>query len=549
MSKNLRALSARRGLEQNLFAEIGRVSEAEGTLTGEQVRELAESYRMGTANIYGAASFYDFTRPGNRGKRAYVCSGTACLLAGTQPQVRQSLEARLDPDEIGAMCCLGRCHENGSFQLDGRNYSGSSWERIEQFLDQPAADMDRYRVVSHGRPLLTAPFPGLAEAKTLLTDLLAAGSPAVLQATIDSRLRGRGGAGFPVGLKLEACRAAPGPVKYVVCNADEGDPGSYSDRFLLEQRPEIVLLGMLIAGYAIGAQTGIIYLRAEYPEAIAPLERAIAELEAARLAGDAILGSGFSFHFTLIRARGAYVCGEETALLASIEGRRPEVQLRPPFPTEAGLFGRPTLVNNVETLASLYPILRHGAAAFAARGTPGSTGTKLLSVDGGFRRPGLYEVPMGTPLSVLVDELAGGFRRPTKAIQVGGPLGGLVPVHKIADLTIDFESFRQQGFLLGHASIVSIPEDYPILALLEHLFAFTAHESCGKCFPCRLGSVRGRELLQAARQSGGRIDRQLFADLLDTLEQGSLCALGGGMPLPVRNALAYFADELEPFFE
>jgi NADH-quinone oxidoreductase subunit F len=549
MSKNLRALSARKGLDANLFAEIGRLAEPDGSLTDAQVQELAERYQVGTANIYGAASFYDFTRPANRGKRAYVCNGTACLLAGTQPAVHQALADQLAADEIGEMCCLGRCHENAAFQLDGHNYSGNAAQRLPQLVAQPGPAADTYAVQAHGPALLTSRFPVLNAVGATLARMLTAPPEAVVQEVIAARIRGRGGAGFPLGLKLEACRAAPGPEKYVVCNADEGDPGSYSDRYLLEQRPEAVLLGLLIAGYAIGAQTGILYIRAEYPEAIDTVERAIAALAAAKLAGKAILDTPFDFHFKIIKARGAYVCGEETALLASIEGQRPEVQLRPPFPTEEGLFGRPTLVNNVETLANLYPILKHGGAAFAALGTPESTGTKLLSVDGSFRRPGLYEVPMGTPLPVVIDQLAGGFRRPVKAIQVGGPLGGIVPVHKIPDLTVDFESFRNNGFLLGHASIVGIPEDYPMVALLEHLFDFTAHESCGKCFPCRLGSVRGRELLQAAQNEEARIDRALFDDLLDTLEQGSLCALGGGMPLPVRNALTYFAAELQPFFK
>jgi len=378
--------------------------------------------------------------------------------------------------------------------------------------------------------------------------MLKKGPDWVLDQLTASCLRGRGGAGFPISVKMETCRAAPGDQKYVVCNADEGDPGSYSDRYLLEQRPYSVLLGMLIAGYAVGADTGILYIRAEYPESVKVMEEAIAELKTEGLAGDSILDTDIAFHFKIIKARGAYICGEETALLASIEGQRPEVQVRPPFPAQEGLFGKPTLVNNVETLANLYYIVQEGGRAFAQIGTSKSTGTKLLSVDSAFRRPGLYEVPMGTPLSILVNELAGGFARPVKALHIGGPLGGLVPSSKIRYLRLDFESFRQHGFLLGHASFIGIPEEYPLIAYLEHLFDFTAHESCGKCFPCRLGSVRGRELLKRARTEEYRIDRELFDDLLDTLEQGSLCGLGGGMPLPVRNALKYFGEELAPSF-
>ena len=305
---------------------------------------------------------------------------------------------------------------------------------------------------------------------------------------------------------------------------------------------------MLIAGYAIGASAGVVYVRYEYPESIERIEKAIRELQEAGLCGKNLFNTDFSFDFKLIKARGAYICGEETALLASIEGQRPEVRVRPPYPAQYGLFGQPTVVNNVETLANLYYILRDGGEAFAKVGTERSTGTKLLSLDSAFHNPGVYEVDMGTPLSTVVETLGGGFRRPTKALHIGGPLGGLVPVQKIGDLTVDFESFSQNGFLLGHASIVGVPEDFPLVEYLEHLFAFTAHESCGKCFPCRLGSVRGEEMLHKAQHEGYRIDETLFNDLLTTLEKGSLCALGGGMPLPVRNALQYFREELDPYF-
>jgi NADH-quinone oxidoreductase subunit F len=267
-----------------------------------------------------------------------------------------------------------------------------------------------------------------------------------------------------------------------------------------------------------------------------------------QITGDDIFNSGFSFRFKVIKAQGAYICGEETALLSSIEGQRPEVRIRPPYPAQKGLFNLPTVVNNVETIANLPFILSNGGNEFAAIGTSKSTGTKLISLDGYFNSPGIYEVPMGTPLSRVINELGAGFRKPIKALHIGGPLGGLVPVSKINDLTIDFESFAQQGFLLGHASIVCIPQEFPILLYIEHLFEFTAHESCGKCFPCRLGSTRGKELLRKARTENSSIDTVLFTDLLETLEIGSLCMLGGGLPLPVKNALHYFEDELKSYF-
>jgi NADH-quinone oxidoreductase subunit F len=335
--------------------------------------------------------------------------------------------------------------------------------------------------------------------------------------------------------------------RYIVCNADEGDPGAYSDRYLLEQQCLKVVFGMVAAAYCINSDQGVIYIRAEYPESIRNTLDIIEELLGNSWLGENICGSDFSFSLKVIRGAGAYICGEETSLLASIEGRRPEVEVRPPFPAVRGLYQQPTVVNNVESFAALPAILQMGGGAFAALGTTRSTGTKLLSLDSHFNKPGIYEVQMGFPLTKLI-EAAGGFRVPVKALHIGGPLGGLVPMSKVQELTIDFESFSSAGFLLGHAGVISIPDDFPMIDYLAHLFEFTANESCGKCFPCRLGSVRGHEMLMSARDDGQQINRGLLEDLLETMELGSLCALGGGLPLPIRNALAYFEDELREYF-
>jgi NADH-quinone oxidoreductase subunit F len=377
---------------------------------------------------------------------------------------------------------------------------------------------DRYEVVSALEPaILTAPFPGIDEYYAPFVTLIESGDRDGLAAELkDSGLRGRGGAGFPLHFKWAGCRSAGGSVKYIVCNA--------------------------------GANTGVLYIRAEYPDSLTRVNEAIADLHRAGLLGENIRGTGFDFHLKSIKGAGAYICGEETALLASIEGQRPEVRTRPPFPTIEGLFRKPTIVNNVETFANLHAILTRGGKGYAAIGTPQSTGPKLLSLDSHFARPGIYEVAMGTPLADVF-AMAGGFRNPVKAVQIGGPLGGIVPLDKITTLTVDFESFKKEGFLLGHAGVVSIPEAMPMIEYLQHLFQFTADESCGKCFPCRLGSTRGKELIAKARaESDFKIDRELMADLLDTMEQTSLCALGGGVPLPIKNALRYFNDELAAYF-
>ena len=370
----------------------------------------------------------------------------------------------------------------------------------------------------------------------------------ILETIKTSNLRGRGGAGFPMGLKLEFCRKEGNKTKFIICNADEGDPGAYSDRYLLEEQPHSVLFGMLISGYVTHSSYGILYIRAEYPEAARIIQEAIDELREEGLLGKNIAGSVFSFDIKIIQAQGSYICGEETALINSIEGQRPEVRIRPPYPAQKGLFNKPTVVNNVETLAALHFIVSNGGESWKKIGTERSSGTKLICLDSFFKNPGLYEVEMGTSLTKVVNELGGGFKTEVKAIQIGGPLGGLVPIEKIKDLRVDFESFSKEGFLLGHGSFVCIPNDFPMIKFIEHLFDFASYESCGKCFPCRLGTKRGQELSEKALTSDYKIDRKLFADLLTTLEQGSLCAHGGGIPLPVRNALQYFDDELRQYF-
>lgn len=543
MSKNISSLSGRQGLENNLF---DRISERPSR---EALGKLAEEFLIGKANTFGAVTFYDFLKPENQGKEVYVCNGTACMCAGTQEKLNTQLEKHVPAEAIGHMTCLGRCHENGAFQYNGRNYSNLSESEITSLFAQKQLEKsDRYHVQHLGTPVLTKPY-NTASLHSTIKDFLNQDPDNILGEIIASGIRGRGGAGFPMGIKLESCKKAEGEQKFIVCNADEGDPGAYSDRYLLEQQPDLVLIGMMAAGYVCGASWGVLYIRGEYPESVTAIQNAIEQLSNAGFLGENINGSGFSFRFKVIKAQGAYICGEETALLSSIEGQRPEVRVRPPYPVHEGLFRQPTVVNNVETLAAVPFILQNGGSAYKKLGTERSSGTKLVSLDSFFNRPGMYEVEMGTPLKTVVDELGGGFKSKVKALHIGGPLGGMVPVSKINDLTIDFESFSQNGFLLGHASVVCIPEDFPMVKYIEHLFEFTAAESCGKCFPCRLGSVRGQEMFEKAQNSDYKIDRHLLNDLLDTLEQGSLCALGGGVPLPIKNALQYFGEELKVFLE
>lgn len=546
MSKNISELSGRKGLKKNLFEEIGKVANATGTPSIKDLEQLSQEFLIGNAIAYGTSTFYDFTKPENKGKKVYVCNGSACVCAGTQDNVTNKLLQHFNADEIGHITCLGRCYENNAFHYNGKNYSGNDINQIAT-IAEVNADLTNYSVKAT-LPFLTQPFDGFEQHYNLFKIALNKTPDELLNEIKKSSIRGRGGAGFPMGFKWEACKNEQSDTKFIICNADEGDPGAYSDRYLLEQRPHSVLFGMMIAGYITGANWGVLYIRAEYPESVEVVQNAINELKTNNLLGKNIYGTGFNFEFKIIKAQGAYICGEETALINSIEGQRPEVRTRPPYPTQQGLFNKPTIVNNVETLAAVYGIIKHGGEFYSKFGTEKSKGTKLVCLDSYFNQPGIYEVEMGTPLSTIVYELGGGFKESVKAMQIGGPLGGIVPVSKIDSLSLDFESFAQQGFLLGHASVVCIPEKFPIMKYLEHLFEFAAYESCGKCFPCRLGTKRGYEMTHNALNNEYKIDRKLFQDLLITLQKGSLCAHGGGIPLPIHNALTYFDDELKPYF-
>lgn len=536
-------------MEDPLFDRLVKISKEKRVPNPDEMRSLAREFLVGNANVHGTVSFYDFLKAENENKKVFVCNGSACMVAGTQDDLISKLKKHFKEEDIGHMCCLGRCHENAAYHFEGKNYSGKNGSDLETVLKGKGKNKDIYHVTSNLKdPILTNIYPNEKEFFSFIRACLTKDKSQLLDEIKKSNVRGRGGAGFPMGLKLESCKNVPGNQKFVVCNADEGDPGAYSDRYLLEKQPHLLLFGMMMAGYIIGSNRGVIYIRGEYPESIVEINKEIAKWEQNQILGENINGSGFDFRFKIIEGAGAYICGEETALLSSIEGQRPEVRVRPPYPTQEGLFNLPTVVNNVETSASLYYILKNGGDKYASLGTGKSTGSKLVCLDSLFNQPGLYEIEMGTPLSVVVNDFGKGFKKKVKAIHVGGPLGGIVPVEKIESLTLDFESFASNGFLLGHAGVVSIPEDFPMIKYLEHLFEFTAAESCGKCFPCSIGSVRGKELIQKAQKENFKIDRKLMNDLLETLEIGSLCALGGGLPLGIKNALQYFDKELKEYF-
>lgn len=537
MSRNLRGLSARRGLKEGLYEGVVKTAGAGHTSRDEGLALLADDFMTGKAVALGVSSFYDFLNDGQYGKKVYVCDGTACLTSGSQADLKRKLLEQYSEHDIGSMTCLGHCHSNNAFMVNGEIRVEGAAQNTKTLWISSNTD----------KPALLTPEGDIDAYYALAGDYMTDAGSALKELEL-SGLRGRGGAGFPFYVKVRSSRDAETGKKYIVCNADEGDPGAFSDKWLLEERPHSVLFGMLMSGLITGADTGVVYIRGEYPLAVRKLREAVVQLETAGITESGPGKASFPFRFHVVEGSGAYICGEETSLLNSLEGLRPEIRTRPPFPAVYGLFGKPTVLSNVETFANIHYILKEGGVVYASLGTEKSPGTKLVSLDGAFNNPGLLEVRMGTPLRSVIDGMGGGTRYPVKAFQIGGPLGGLVPASRIDDLTLDFESFSREGFLLGHAGIVSVPEDFPVIRLLEHLFEFTKKESCGKCFPCRLGAARGHEMLAGAAGKGKKIDRQLFDDLLETMQLGSLCALGGGLPLPVRNALQYFSRELEGYF-
>ena len=378
-----------------------------------------------------------------------------------------------------------------------------------------------------------------------LESALRIGPEAVLEAVKRSGLRGRGGAGFPTGVKWETVRTAPGARKFVVCNADEGDSGTFADRMLMEGDPFLLIEGMVIAGFAVGAEKGYVYIRSEYPFAVAAMQRAIGASCAAGLLGAGVAGSGARFDLEIRVGAGAYVCGEETALLESIEGKRGQVRAKPPLPAHRGLFSAPTVINNVLSFAAAPFILAEGADAYAAFGMGRSRGTMPIQLAGDIRNGGLFETAFGVSLGELVDDIGGGTLsgRPVRAVQVGGPLGAYFP-RSLFDTPFDYEAFAARGGLIGHGGVVVFNDTVDLLQQARFAMEFCAVESCGKCTPCRVGSTRGVEVLDRIAAGERReANLALVQDLCETMTLGSFCALGGLTPYPVMSALTHFPED------
>jgi NADH:ubiquinone oxidoreductase subunit F (NADH-binding)/(2Fe-2S) ferredoxin len=369
----------------------------------------------------------------------------------------------------------------------------------------------------------------------------------IIKEITKSGLRGRGGAGFPTGLKWEFCRKAKGDIKYLICNADEGDPGAFMDRAVLEGDPHAVIEGMLIAARAIGSEKGFIYVRAEYPIAVDHFKNAIAQARELNLLGNNILGSGFNFDLEIKMGAGAFVCGEETALIASIEGKRGMPRPRPPFPANSGLWGKPTNINNVETFANIPVIISEGSEWYKQLGTKNGTGTKIFALAGKVKNTGLVEVPMGTTLREIIFDIGGGIpgRREFKAAQMGGPSGGCVPAEHL-DLPIDYETVKEVGAIMGSGGLIVMDSDTSMVDISRYFMEFVQDESCGKCVPCRVGTKKMLDILTRITEGNGcRSDIEDLKEMADVTKTASLCGLGQTAPNPVLSTIRYFMNEYE----
>ncbi|MBS1678145.1 MAG: NAD(P)H-dependent oxidoreductase subunit E [Actinobacteria bacterium] len=521
--------------------------EDHGELTDADRRHAAEVSGLPEAAVYGVSTFYDDLLAPRGRRHVRVCTGTACFVAAGERPVEE-LGAGLGglaPGERSAdgsvslaeTVCLGFCHSSPAVRVDDEVDAGpGAIERAIAGESRPAAEPAWSSLLPE--PVLTRPgeWAGLRRA---LTEL---GRERLLSEVEAAEVRGRGGAGFPAGVKWSFVAKAAGSEKFVVANGDEGDPGSYIDKYLMEQTPEKLLEGMALAGFAVGAGHGFVLCRSEYPASKPALERAAARAREAGLLGAGILGSDFDFDVTIIEGAGSYVVGEETALLACVEGLRGTVSARPPFPAERGVYGMPTVVNNVETLSNIPFVAARGADAYRALSPDTETaGSKLVCFNERFARPSVYEVPFGMTVRELCEDVAGGLRDGAriKAVQIGGPLGGILPA-SLLDTRFDFDPLAAVGCMVGHGSILAFDESADMRDVARHLLRFGADESCGKCFPCRIGLRRAYEEFAA----DAPVQRGRLEELLEALELGSLCAHGGGIPAPLRSLLTHFPDEL-----
>lgn len=550
-------------------------------MPNKSIEQIAKDYQEAYKNVTG---------------RVTICGGTGCMAGGSM-KVYDAFEAEFKKRNIGYCLNITKgCHENylsisgcrgfcAAGPLVSVNdifYTHVKAEDVAEIVEKTVLKGEAVERLLYVDPTTKKPFKttaeipfyskqerillhdcgrinpedineyiahgGYAQAKRVYTEMT---DEQVCQEMIKSGLRGRGGGGFPTGKKWDFTRIEPGPKKYVICNADEGDPGAFMDRSVMEGNPNAVIEGMMIAARAIGADEGYVYVRMEYPLAVVRMRKAIKQAEELGLLGENIFGSGKNFKIHVMEGAGAFVCGEETALIASVEGKRGMPKVKPPFPSQSGLFGKPTVINNVETLATVAKVLEMGAEKFAAIGPKTSPGTKTFAVTGRVANTGLVEVPMGTTLRQVIDEVAGGTtendgtvnKSAFKAAQIGGPSGGCLTKEHL-DVPLDFDSLKTVGAMIGSGGLVVMNQNTCMVNIARFFLEFTKRESCGKCVPCREGTDQMLSLLTDITEGRGTLKTlETLEELAKSVQKSSLCALGKTAPNPVLSTLKYFRDE------
>ena len=537
-----------------IVAQLRQIQRAHGYIPAAALRELSERTGAPLYTLHGVVSFFPhFRREPPPPVEVLVCDDLSChrrggaaLLAAVQDRVAQSGP---EGTVVRAVSCLGRCDRAPACAINEAIVSRVSAERlIEHVAAAAAGERVAGEHVARGTaPLAVDPYgdgPRYGAARALAAGGDVGGVIAALKA---AELRGMGGAGFRTGLKWELVRNAAGDEKYIVCNADESEPGTFKDRFLLEHVPHLLVEGMLLAGLVTGARLGIVYIRHEYEGQLEIVEHEIAAARAAGALGPSVFGSGRAFELETFVSPGGYICGEESALLEALEGRRGEPRNKPPFPVTHGLHHKPTVINNVETFSMTPVILARGPEWFKAQGQSGASGLKFVGISGDVVRPGVYEIGMGTPARTVIFDRAGGIvgGRPLKAWAPSGPSSGFLPPAMV-DTPLDFDSLARAGSMLGSGALLALSDEACMLDMALNAVRFFRNESCGKCVPCRVGSAKMVEILTDIARGRGRAEHlAMIDDLSHALVQTSICGLGQVVPAPIRSVLTHFRDEVD----
>ena len=535
-----------------IFDELRGIQRQFGYLPAEQLRDLAKRIDVPLYRLHGVASFYPHFRLTPPPKAdVCVCQDMSCHLRGADG-LRARLEESLSGQDaiVRGISCLGRCDQGPALAINDRIYTRVTEAEAEKMAHEAASlsELPEPPHTKRGVQCKSDPYASSAERYGAVRQLVQSRNWNLALDTLKaSGLRGLGGAGFPTESKWQLVRKEPGPEKYIVCNADESEPGTFKDRFILTHVPHLVIEGMILAGLITGAQKGILYLRHEYSEQEEILEEEIRRCKKEGLLGASVLGSELAFDLEVFVSPGGYICGEESALLEAIEGKRAEPRNKPPFPVTNGLWNKPTVINNVETFANVPSILVRGSEWFKAQGLAGCAGLKFIGVSGDVARPGVYEVPMGTPISQVIFGEAGGIPggKNLKAFAPSGPSSGYLPA-SMAEVRLDFKALADAGSMMGSGALVVCAEGTCMLDMALNSTQFFRNESCGKCVPCRVGSQKMVDLLSGwTRGDGSADDLALIDELSDALRLTSICGLGQVVPAPIASVLKHFRAEIE----